>query len=214
MKKAPSLLLRFFFLIATHASAADIEDVRLIVSPPNPVAGQEISLDLQVGKLPEVYGAELELRYDPSVIELVDADSNKAGIQASIGSIWKDQPQFLLQNEGDNKKGSLAVALSLLAPAQPLTKGGSLMQAKFRTLKAGSADLRLMKLRFGDSTGQLYEGETESLPELVVYSSEKAIPSRLVSLPLGLVVTASLLVLFFILMLARRRKGRAPAAIS
>ena len=58
--------------------------------------GEETTIELALEKVSRLYGAQLHLRFDPEVLEVVDADPSQDGIQIEPGTL--PAPDFIVQN--------------------------------------------------------------------------------------------------------------------
>ena len=86
---------------------------------------------IQLDNISNVYGAQVSLSYDPSVITVVDADSDMAGVQIKLGSC--PQPDFVVLNNADNNTGLIEYAATQLAPTRPCD-GGEMAMITFRCI--------------------------------------------------------------------------------
>jgi hypothetical protein len=103
-------------------------------------AGQG-SVDIRLDEVADLYGLELHLQFDPSILEVVDADVNLAGLQIGAGELLGDG--FVAVNQADNITGEIDFAVTLLNPAEPRSEGGVIGTITFRALKDGSSPLRI-----------------------------------------------------------------------
>ena len=77
-----------------------------------------------------IYGIDLQARFDPDVVEVVDADPGQAGIQMISGTFIK--PDFIILNLADNKAGTLRYVVTQLNPTLPANGKGTLLSIQFR----------------------------------------------------------------------------------
>ena len=68
------------------------------------------------------YGIDVRATFDPQVVEVVDADPAKDGIQLSPGTF--PQPDFVARNVADNQAGTLRYAITQVNPTQPVSGTG------------------------------------------------------------------------------------------
>lgn len=78
----------------------------------------------------DIYGIDLQARFDPDVVEVVDADSRQAGVQMISGTFIK--PDFTILNLADNKAGTLRYVVTQLNPTLPANGKGTLLSIQFR----------------------------------------------------------------------------------
>ena len=68
-------------------------------------------IDLQLAYAQGVYGADLSLTFDPTIVQVIDADETTDGIQIAAGSCPAQGLTIL--NEVDNTNGTIRYALTL-----------------------------------------------------------------------------------------------------
>lgn len=78
----------------------------------------------------EVYGIEVRAKFDPAVVEVVDADPAKDGIQMTPGSFL--QPDFLVRNTADNQAGTLQYVTTQTNPTPPASGTGIVLSIQLR----------------------------------------------------------------------------------
>jgi hypothetical protein len=64
--------------------------------------------------MPTLRGFDLTIRFDPSVVQVVDADPTRDGVQVLLGSQFRNQPNFVADNTVDNAAGLITFATVLL----------------------------------------------------------------------------------------------------
>ncbi len=91
-----------------------------------------VTVDVVVSDVVDLYGASLEIHFDPAVVEVVDADGDTAGIQVTPGTC--PSPDFVVQNEADNLAGVIRYDAASLAPSPPCSGAGQVLRITFRGL--------------------------------------------------------------------------------
>ena len=91
--------------------------VRIHPESPRVKLGQVTQIDLSIERVSGLYGAEIHLRFDPEVLEVVDADPNQEGIQLEPGTL--PRPDYVVQNQADNVQGTIHYAATQLQPNKP-----------------------------------------------------------------------------------------------
>lgn len=135
--------LLWFTGLATGAMAQGEATVSLSPAQLNiPVGGTAI-VDIRIDNVSNLYGSHVVLRFDPSVVAVVDASPQAEGVQIAGGNLFSGA--FLALNTADNVMGSVAYALTLLAPAPTIQGGGVLASVTFRGLKDGASYLSFEK---------------------------------------------------------------------
>jgi hypothetical protein len=116
---------------ASIAFAADLPMLWLNPTQASAPKGGIVKVVLQLDNISNVYGAQVSLSYDPSVITVVDADPGMVGVQINPGSC--PQPDFVVVNNADNNTGLIEYAATQLSPTLPCD-GGELATITFRCL--------------------------------------------------------------------------------
>lgn len=105
--------------------------------------GESAQVAVEVVNVQELYGFELQLGFDPQVVEVIDADPGRAGVQVSQGDFL--DPGFIAVNRTDNESGVVEFAMTQLNPSEPASGSGWLVIVLVRGMKAGaSAPLTLV----------------------------------------------------------------------
>jgi hypothetical protein len=77
-----------------------------------PLPGQEgagaIAVAIHIENATRLYGAEVHLAFDPARLEVQDADPDTEGVQIQAGDF--PSPDFVVQNQADNVKGTIDYA--------------------------------------------------------------------------------------------------------
>ena len=86
-----------------------------------------------------LYGFDLTLTFDPAVVEVVDANPNKDGVQVSFGTFL--EPGLSARDSADNTTGTVRYAMTQLNPSEAKDGTGTLVVIKLRGKAAGSSQL-------------------------------------------------------------------------
>jgi hypothetical protein len=100
-------------------------------------AGEIITVDVMVDRISDLYGASIEITFDPGVVEVVDADDGTPGTQIVPGSC--PEASHVVQNTVDNGTGVINYDVVSLNPAPPCEGGGLMAQIIFRALVPGGS---------------------------------------------------------------------------
>ena len=117
--------------------------------------GDRVTVDVVIEQASELFGAEVHLSFDPEVLEVVDADSTKEGIQIEPGTL--PAPDFVVQNTADNQAGTVDYALTQLKPSEPRSGDGLLARVTFRGKRAASSQILLEQFVLADIQGTAIE---------------------------------------------------------
>ena len=105
--------------------------------------GENVSIAVVVSDAMDVFGIEIHASFDPSILQVRDADETTQGIQVMPGDFLSIGDGFLVANRVDNDTGEIVFALTLLAPAEPVSGSGELMVLEFNAAGLGSSPFSL-----------------------------------------------------------------------
>jgi hypothetical protein len=92
--------------------------------------GQVETINIVIDNAKDAYGIEVRAKFDPAVIEVVDADPAQEGLQMIPGAFIK--PDFLVRNTADNQKGTLQYVITQVNPSTPVSGNGIVFSIQFR----------------------------------------------------------------------------------
>lgn len=122
---------------ASPASAATV-GLEFLPSPARLPTGNSITLDLWVRDVPALAGEGLYLRFDPTLLQVVDADPVTPGVQIALGSFFT--PNYTQINSVDNAAGLISLACTRLYAPYP-SGSGILAHITFQAVGAGTAQV-------------------------------------------------------------------------
>ena len=127
------------------AEAGFFEDLEV---PP----GQRFEVPVEVRNVAELYAIDIEIRFDPAILQVEDANPNVDGVQPALGTFL--DAGLTLFNEVDNEEGLLRFAMAQVNPSEPKSGDGIVLVLNFNAVAAGESDLEVSFLeasnRFGD----------------------------------------------------------------
>jgi LysM repeat protein len=112
---------------------------------------QSVPVTLRLENVDSLYGFQVEITFDPAIVQVVDADPGKTGVQVSLGSFL--QPDFVPQNEADNATGKIVCVVSQLAPTAAVSGTGNLFTATFKGKADGLTNLVFADIKLAKSDG-------------------------------------------------------------
>ena len=98
---------------------------------------ETIPVEVWVNDVIDLYGVDVKVTFDPNVLEVVDANPAKPGIQVQDGSFLS--PDFVVSREADNAAGTLEYAMTQAAPSLPVSGSGVLFTIRFRAKSSATA---------------------------------------------------------------------------
>lgn len=131
-------------------------DTTLRLTPPTieVAPGQTVDVAVNVENVTALYGFDITVAYDPTIIEVVDLDPNLDGIQLALG-LFLD-PGFVIFNQADNSLGQLRLVMTQLDPSEPKTGDGALMVIRFQALQAGKSPILLLAGQLAQRNGDTF----------------------------------------------------------
>jgi hypothetical protein len=115
------------------------------------LVGRTTTVSLVVEQVSGLYGAQVRLRFDPAIVEVVDADPVQAGVQAEQGTF--PQPDFVVLNAVDNITGTIGYATTQLQPNKPGDGEGTVLRVTFRAKEVGVSSIQIEEYLLADTAG-------------------------------------------------------------
>ncbi|MFQ6101336.1 MAG: LysM peptidoglycan-binding domain-containing protein [Anaerolineae bacterium] len=128
-------------LVSTPAGYGLAQDTTVIIDPQSSevAVGATTEVHVRIENVTDLYGAEVHLTFDPALLEVVDADSDMAGVQIQSGTFLS--PDFTAQNRVDQEAGSIDFAVAQSPPHEPVSGSGVLATITFQGQAAGTSAL-------------------------------------------------------------------------
>ena len=126
--------------VGAWPGAAAAEEGALVKVDPSEVTvgeGQTAAVSVTVENVKDLYGVEIALRFDPTAVEVVDADANAPGVQVRPGDLLK--VDFVARNTVDNDKGEILYVLAQVNPDPPVSGNGTAFTVIFKAKKEGAS---------------------------------------------------------------------------
>lgn len=132
------------------------------VSISGPV-NQIVTADITIQDVVGLYGADVQVGFDASIVQVLDENPNVNGIQIQpLASFLK--PEFVILNNADNVGGTMRYAVTQLNPTSPATGSGALMRFRFQPLRSGSFTMQFVRHDLADRSGQTIANTVASCP--------------------------------------------------
>jgi hypothetical protein len=113
------------------------------VDPQNltlPICSSEGTTSVRVENVSDLAAVQLELSYDPAIIQVIDANPGQAGVQVTVGSAFAGG--FIAQNSVDTTNGRITFAATLLSGGV-INGNAELISVDWEPLAAGTSALTL-----------------------------------------------------------------------
>lgn len=131
-------------------ASADGEEIWIEPAAQAVAVGSEASIAVQISGEAPVYGVELHLRFDPSLLQVVDDDPAREGVQIRGGTLFSGRQTFTGLNRADNSLGIIDYAVTLMGESQGVTEGGSVIVVRFVGRAAGEASIVISEALVAD----------------------------------------------------------------
>jgi len=125
----------------SDVARADGATVALIPSASSVPVGGTVTLDVQIQNVTGLFGVEVRLSFDPTRLQVQDALAYQTGVQIQPGTFPNPADGFVAVNSADNASGTIIYAMTLLAPASPVSGTGTLARIVFQGVSGGSASV-------------------------------------------------------------------------
>ena len=106
-------------------------------------SGEDKDIGIALENVEGLYGIEFQLKFDPKVVQVQDADKSQKGVQVAV-SDWL-QDGFVAANQVDNSKGTITFAATLLNPAPAFDGDGVAATINFHAKSDGTSPLKFSK---------------------------------------------------------------------
>ena len=120
-------------------------------------------VNVELADVADLYGAEIQLRYDPAQLRVRDDNPRLAGVQIAPGPLLAFDDRFVATNRADPAAGSIDFVFTLLRPAPPITGQGVLATVVFEILGDGPFTVEISQVQLVSSASQPLPVVTESL---------------------------------------------------
>ena len=122
-----------------------------VYAPAHVEIGAQVAVSVEIQNVENLFGYEMTLHFDPTLLSVDDADPSSLGVQVQMGSFLS--PDFVLSNTVNLLAGTVIVVLSQVNPSEPVSGSGTLFTVLFRGLKDGISPLTFSELTLTDRDG-------------------------------------------------------------
>lgn len=135
---------------------------------------ETVAVEVRVNGVTDLYGADVRLQFDPTALEVVDADTLLPGIQIEPGGFLAP-PLSIARNTADNTLGTIQYAATQLNPTLPASGSGAIAIIYLRGRASGTSSLQFNLV-------QLAIRDAEEIPSTAVDGSVTVTPPAAPSL--------------------------------
>lgn len=131
------------FASRAGVSQAQESPATLSFAPPPATlaAGEQATYVLGIAGAQRLFGADIDVTFDPAVASVVDADPTKEGVQVTILPFL--DPGFVVFNVADNGIGRIRVTYTQVAPKAAANGNGGLISFDLKATAGGDPKLRV-----------------------------------------------------------------------
>jgi hypothetical protein len=106
--------------------------------------GEQFTVDIRLDNIQTLYGAQVDLSFDPNILEVVDAYDFLPGLQIEDGDFLI--PDVTIRNGANNQAGTIQYAISRQGAKPGVSGSGTLARITFRGRGDGSSSLNFSKV--------------------------------------------------------------------
>ena len=128
---------------ATATTAPGQQGTALIFSPASQtvtVCDEQITVAVGVQDVTDMSAMQMDVVFNPAVLQVIDADPGQEGIQVSVDSVFDSG--FVAANDVDNDSGRITFAVTLFN-GNSINGNSGLIEIGFEPTGAGNSELRL-----------------------------------------------------------------------
>jgi LysM repeat protein len=152
-KKLVTLLFSILVIagLPVFSTLAATTDAKLLPEVQSLDVGQMTTVTLRVENVQNLYGYQVTISFNPALLEVVDADPGKPGVQVGLGTFIS--PDYVPQNTADNNAGTIECVVSQVAPSTAANGSGALLTISFRGKSTGVSNVQLDPLILASAQG-------------------------------------------------------------
>ena len=113
--------------------------------------GETVDIQVQISNVSGLYAVEIFLSFDPTIVEVVDLDPDRDGVQVEKGQY--PYPDYLQENEAVNAFGTIWYVVTQLSPREPANGSGTMLTVRFRGKSPGTTAVEVLQPLLSDSGG-------------------------------------------------------------
>jgi hypothetical protein len=115
--------------------------------------GDTVESQILLSNAKDFYGAEFFMTFDPSVLQVVDANPAEDGVQIALGDLYPAGQSFQGVNQVFNATGQITFVVTRHLPAAPVDGEGVLAVITWEAVNEGSSDLSFTHVKLATPAG-------------------------------------------------------------
>lgn len=145
------LLTSIFFFLLTSAVGAQAGARAGLLKDMRIRPGVEVEIPIDIENVVDLYGIDIELKFDPTFWEFRDADPRREGIQPAIGTFL--DPGMTLFSIIDAQQGRVHLVMSQVNPSVGKSGKGNILVLYATALKPGETSFEVSKVELSTRDG-------------------------------------------------------------
>jgi hypothetical protein len=137
-----------------------------------------VEVPIEIRDVEDLYAIDIQIAFDPAVVQVEDADPNQSGVQPALGTFL--DAGLTLFNEVDNETGLVRFVMTQANPSEAKSGDGVVLVLYLTGIRAGESDLEVTFLELSTRAGEAIE--VEPVSGLVIVSAD-AVASDAASIP-------------------------------
>ena len=118
-----------------------------------PSAGT-VTLEIRVRDVVELYGVDLSIAFDPTLLAVEDAKPDQFGVQIDPGEMLYPDYLFSARNQASNETGTITYTAVLKNPAPPVSGSGVVARIIFRARCGGESAVVFTRAVLGNALAE------------------------------------------------------------
>ena len=111
-----------------------------------------VEVPVEVRDVSDLYAVDLTIRFDPDILQVEDADPNRAGVQPGLATFL--DAGMTLFNEVDNETGIVRFVMTQINPSEGKSGSGNLLVLYFMGKQVGASPVTVEKVEASNRLGE------------------------------------------------------------
>lgn len=111
-----------------------------------------VEVPVEVRDVSDLYAVDLTIRFDPDILQVEDADPNRAGVQPGLATFL--DAGMTLFNIVDNETGTVRFVMSQINPSEGKSGSGNLLVLYFVAKQAGTSQVTMEAVELANRLGE------------------------------------------------------------
>lgn len=154
-------------ILTRGAFAQSGPQIKLVPNTITVSVGQTLDMTVEVENVTNLYGIEWTLTFNPNLLEVVDANPDKPGVQIATGGFFP--PNVEDTNVVEN--GMITYIVARVEPNPAVSGSGALARITFRATGSGESTIRFDEVTLTDRSGAGIGSDNKSAQIIVLAGS-------------------------------------------